>query len=389
MKYWTRHVLLYKIIRSLLYPFTGLIYGLKSEKAPKIKEACIILANHTMDIDPVILTRSFPRHLYFLASEHVMSWGWKSRLIQWVADPIFKMKGASDIGPVKEVIRRIKKGHSVCIFPEGNRSFTGTTKPIVPSTGKLVKACRTTLVTYRFEGGYFTNPRWASKGRRGRMKGYVVGVYPYQELENLSDLEINQLIQKDLYEDAYLRQQENPIPFKGRKLGEWLELSLFICPLCESIGQLKSRENSLYCQNCNMTATIDEYGWIHSNCLSFKTVVEWDSWQGDKMKQIASQAGENIVFSDREETLFLIDSKSHKRKKVAYGNLLMYANRLVIGKKEIFFKDIVDLNVHGKQTLVFSCKGYHYEIVSEAIRSARKYVSFYQYITGNGDVRRI
>ena len=389
MNHWRRHVILYKIIRMVLYPFTGLIYGLKSEKAPYIKEPCIILSNHTMDTDPLLLSRSFPNHLYFLASEHVFSWGWKSRIIEWVADPISKMKGDTDVSAVKELMRRIKNGHDICIFPEGNRSFTGTTKPIVPATGKLVKACRTTLVTYRFEGGYFTSPRWAAKGRRGKMKGYVVGVYPYGDIEPLTDLEINQLIERDIHEDAYLRQQEAPIAFKGNRLAEWLEVSLYICPLCESIGTLKSKGDDFYCSNCDMCSSIDEYGFIHGAGLPFNTLVEWDSWQGDKMEELSSTIGQEMAFSDEGETLFLIDKFSHIRKEVAHGNLEMYSNRILMGNKEFLFEDIRDLNVHGKQTLIFSAQGDNYEIISKTPRSARKYVSFFQYITGRGDIRRI
>jgi len=389
MKHWRRHVILYKIIRGILYPFTGLIYGLRSEKAPFIKEPCLILSNHTMDIDPVLLSRSFPKHLYFLASEHIFSWGWKSQVIEWVAGPISKMKSAADASAVKEVLRRVKNGHSICIFAEGNRSFTGVTKPIVPATGKLVKACRTTLVTYRFEGGYFTSPRWASKGRRGRMKAYVVGVYPYTEIEELSDIEINELIQRDLHEDAYLRQQKDPIPFKGKNLAEWLELSLYLCPVCETIGTLKSEGNNFFCRNCQMRSTMDEYGWLHSSSLPFHTVTEWDNWQREKMREISFKTGEGKAFSDIEQTLYSVDSYSHGRNEVAQGTLAMYKNRLIIGDKEFSFQDILDLNVHGKQSLVFSSQGINYEITSNNLRSARKYVTFYQYITGTGDIRRI
>lgn len=362
---------------------------MKSEKAPDIKGPCLILANHTMDVDPILLTRSFPKHFYFLASEHIFSWGWKSRIIEWVAGPVSKMKGTADTGAVKEVIRRIKKGHSICIFPEGNRSFTGITKPIIPATGKLVKACGATLVTYRFEGGYFSSPRWAYKGRRGKMKGYVVGVYPYKEIERLSSQEINELIQRDLKEDAYLRQQKDPIPFRGKNLAEWLELSLYICPLCETIGSLKSEGSNFFCNNCELCSTIDEYGWLHSSTIPFHTVIEWDNWQKEKLREISLDARNEMVFFDQEQTLFMIAPSSHQRRELASGTLAMYKNRFILDDKVFFFQDILDLNVHGKQTLVFSYQGISYEIKSKLPRSARKYVTFYQHITGNGDIDQI
>ena len=59
------------------------------------------------------------------------------------------------------------------------------------------------------------------------------------------------------------------------------------------------------------------------------------------------------------------------------------------GNNEFLFEEVLDLNVHGKQSLVFSSRGNHYEIFSEIPRSARKYVIFYQYITGKADITRI
>jgi 1-acyl-sn-glycerol-3-phosphate acyltransferase len=76
------------------------------------------------------------------------------------------------------MMRRLKKGYSVCLFPEGNRSFDGVTRPFPPSTGRVAKACGAALVTFRTEGAYLSNPRWGDTLRRGRVRGRVAGIYP-------------------------------------------------------------------------------------------------------------------------------------------------------------------------------------------------------------------
>ena len=65
------------------------------------------------------------------------------------------------------VMRRLRKGGSVAIFAEGNRSFNGLTGDILPATGKLARSSGASLVTFRFSGGYLSSPRWCgSRVRR-------------------------------------------------------------------------------------------------------------------------------------------------------------------------------------------------------------------------------
>ena len=389
MEHAKRHIVLYRIIRLILYPFSGWIFRIKSEKANRIQGPCLILANHNINVDPILISRSFPHHMYFLASEHVLSWGWRSVVIDWVAGPVSKLKSTADAGAVKDVMRRIRKGHSICIFAEGHRSFNGVTHPIAPATGKLVKVCQTTLVTYRFEGGYFTSPRWAAKNRKGEMKGYVVGVYPFEELKHMSDKEINELIQRDLHEDAYARQKETPIAYRGKNLAEWLEITLYMCPSCGEIGTLRSKGNDFFCTACSLCSTIDEYGILHGKNLPYHTVTDWDNWQVEEMAGVAQQLGTKKAFSDPGQMLYLMDPVSHKRIQLAMGTLCLYGDRITLGEYVFPFEEIIDMNVHGKQSIVFSSGNAHYEIKSKFPRSARKYVVLYKYLTGNGDVRRV
>lgn len=388
MEDYKRHLIVWKLLRRPLTAIAGLKVKLKNQMAPTIDGPYIVVANHNTDLDPILVSKSFKKHMYFLGSEHILSWGWKSKLILWLGGSITKLKSTPDAGAVKDVLRRLRKGHRVLLFPEGNRSYNGLTRPIVPATGKLIKAAKVPLVTYRFEGGYFTSPRWARSMRRGGMKGYVVNVYTFEDLEKLTDQEINQLIQNDLHEDAYARQSERPTKYKGKNLAEWLEVSLYMCPVCKSIGSLKSKGNSFFCSSCDMYSTIDEYGYFHSDFLPFDTVTKWDIWQREEILKLAQDLGHEEAFFDMEQKLYLSDPISHERRLITKGRLTMYKDRITIADYEFKFNDIIDFNINGRMTLIFSVGNNHYEIKADFPTSSRKYVALYRALGKNKDIAR-
>ena len=90
----------------------------------------LVVANHNMDYDPILVSMAFDDHLYFVASEHVFRWGLLSRLLVWAFAPIARMKGTADAQSAMQILRTLRKGRNVCLFAEGNRSFNGVTGPI-------------------------------------------------------------------------------------------------------------------------------------------------------------------------------------------------------------------------------------------------------------------
>lgn len=373
-----RHVRTYRILKALLFPFFRRSFRIQSQPAPDITGPYLVLANHNADLDAVIIHLSFKELLYFVASEHVFRAGLASRLLQRYFDPISRLKGSTDIKTAREVMRRLKAGMNVCIFAEGNRSFNGLTGPIAPSVGRLAKACGVPLVTYHFEGGYFTTPRWAYTMRHGRMRGYVANVYSPQRLEGMSVEEVNAAIAADLFEDAYARQATEKVRFQGRRLAEGLETALFLCPACERFGTLHSRGNEFFC-DCGLKAEYDEYGYLSG--APYSTVTEWDAWQRDKLAQIAPRLGEQAAFQDEGVTLTRVHA-GHKSEKVASGAVAMYRDRITCGDTAFWIGDISDMAIYGRANIAFTCGGEHYEILSRGPFCGRKYLELYHQLKG-------
>jgi 1-acyl-sn-glycerol-3-phosphate acyltransferase len=370
-----RHARVYRVAKRLLMPFLKWLFKLEAEPVPHLEAPYLVYANHNTDLDAAFVQCSFDEVLYFVASEHIFRVKFASRLLTYLFDPISRLKGSTDMSTVREVMRRLRDGKSVCIFAEGNRSFNGLTGPIPPSVGKLVKACKVPLVTYRFEGGYFTTPRWAYTIRRGRMRGYVVNVYNMEKLTNMSVDDVNDAINRDLFEDAYARQAMEMIPFKGKRLAEGLETALFICPQCQQIGTLQSKNNEFYC-SCGLKATYDEYGYLSG--APYSTVTEWDTWQSQQLAKVAEDLRDEPAFVDGNVKLNLIMG-NHRGELVEEGSgtLAMYRDKMVCGTITFAVDDISDMALYGRGNIALTHQGKNYTITGGRAFCGRKYLELY------------
>ena len=102
----------------------------------------IVLSNHVTDYDPILVALSFPKQMYFVASEHLLRKGIASKLLMHFIKPIIHMKGRQGAKTVKQMLRTLQEGNSVCIFPEGNRSFNGVTMEMQASIAKVAKKAK-------------------------------------------------------------------------------------------------------------------------------------------------------------------------------------------------------------------------------------------------------
>ena len=99
----------------------------------------IVVANHNTDYDSILLGSAFPKHMYFVASEHIFRKEWLRRLLVFFLDPIPKRKGGVDTSTAMQMMRRLRKGANIALFAEGNKSFHGVTCPIHPATGSMYR----------------------------------------------------------------------------------------------------------------------------------------------------------------------------------------------------------------------------------------------------------
>jgi len=383
-----RHQGVWNFFWYVTAPFFKLIYSYKCKIAPQINGPYLVISNHTTELDCVLVGMSFRKQMYFVASEHVYRKGWVSKLLLWAFEPIAKIKGSSDTLTVMKIIRRLRNGYNVCLFAEGNRSFDGRNFPVSEATGKLAKISGASLVTYRIEGGYFTNPRWGFGIRRGKAYGQVVNVYSPQQLEQMSVEQVSQAIVNDIHEDAYERQSQKPVAFKGKNRALGIECAYCVCPRCRTLGKIQSNGNSILCTSCGNQTVFDEYGNFDP-AFGVLNTEEWEDMQEEYLKNLAAseRTDSEPFFTDSDVSLKTVDS-SHNEKDLGSGKMALYKNRFefspVNGETiSLSINDIPDMSVYSRNGFVFSdAAGTHYEIKPVQKKSplnVRKYISIWKY----------
>ncbi|HHV98754.1 MAG TPA: 1-acyl-sn-glycerol-3-phosphate acyltransferase [Clostridiaceae bacterium] len=395
MKGLLRYGLIYNLFKIILRQIVKVKFNYTYEKVIPRYKPYIVLSNHTTNYDPIMIGLSFPGLLYYVASDHIFRLGILSKLLVLLADPIPRLKATAETQAVKQILKRIKAGGSVCIFAEGNRSFSGETVDIPESTGKLIKLSGAALITYRLDGGYFSSPRWSKTLRRGSMTGRKVREYSPEEIKAMTVDEINMIIKNDLYVNAYEENKRNPIAFHGKKLAENLETALYLCPMCGEIATLKSENDRFHC-SCGLSLKYTPYGKFVADGNSkvpFETVLDWSNWQSEKIKELAQTynklSPDKLIFCDEGQSLFEID-KASKSNLVDKGKLCMYNNRLVFycengDEYNFYFEKISDMAIHGQMVLIFSTTDHKsFEIRSNHPRSAVKYLDVYRELKTRG-----
>ena len=340
----------------------------------------ILLSNHISNIDMQFMISSLPHQAYFVATEDIFCKGLSSRAMRKFFDPIPLFKPDLSTAPVRNVLKRVRGGDSIIMFPEGHHSPDGLTTDFKDTAGALVKAAHCQLITFRLINGFFMAPRWCASFRRGPVRGEFVNVYSAEELEKLSTDEITALIKQDLHEDAYARQkQEGLIPFQSDRRAETLEVHFYICPHCGAQSTIHSHGNTFHCDACGNHAEVDEFMHIKavdgSKPFPFDNFTDWASWQRDREEEfIATQTAEDIVYRDKglhlieyrlndAATVHIIDSDAS----ASFEGFTIEAANLTIP-----WHDLPWFNFNkGGRAFQFVHDGHHYELWGETFCAAR------------------
>ena len=241
-----RHRVIYAVLRPILAPFIRWKYGVRVERFQEEgKRPYLIVMNHQTGFDQFFVALAFRQPIYFLATEDIFSMGWLSNLIRWLVAPIPIRKQTTDIQAVKNCIRVAREGGTICLAPEGNRTFHGRTVYMNPSIASLTKKLNFPLAIFRIEGGYGIQPRWSDVVRKGNMRAYVSRIVEPEEYQAMSNDELFAMIEENLFVDeARVTGQ-----FRHKKNAEFLERAMYVCPWC-GLSSFESHNDVIRCNKC-------------------------------------------------------------------------------------------------------------------------------------------
>lgn len=386
------HKAFYAFLRALINPYFR-ITDYSWEPFRPVSDRYLVLTNHTTNWDFFLAGLITKKHMYFVCSEHILRNGFTGKLIKFLVNPIPRKKGARGAEASAEIVRRLKQGLNVCMMAEGDRTFSGETGTVSPNTAALLRGTDAGLVTIRIHGGYFLNPRWAPKKRKGPTWGEAVNEYTPEMLASMTDDEINAAIARDLYVNAYDDQEIKHAKYTCENPAEHLETALYICPVCKKLSTLKSHGDTLECTDCGMQLTFDEYGYFHSKDGSeppFTTTLDWDRWQKEEIVKICAEADnapDKPLFSDENVILTLVNGGEASAAPES-GSIAMYPDRLeftgVSGNSHVIkLTDISKFSLTLTARMLFTISdGKYYEVKPQGVCCARRYMHAWQAITG-------
>ena len=374
MDIYERHRRVWRGLYPLLRPWICSKFGMIHEDL-HISGPFLLVSNHVTAWDPLLVAMSLPENqMYYVASEHLVRLGLITKLLEFLVAPIPRRKGTTGSDTAKACLRHLKAGRSVGLFAEGEQCWDGKNCPVFPATGKLAKISGASLVTYRLEGAYLSRPRWGKTVRKGRVLGHPVRIYSPEELKAMSPSQINAAIQRDINEDAWERQRQDMVPYRGRKLAEGLERALFLCPGCGRVGTLKTREDRIFC-DCGLDLRYTETGFFSPE-EPFADLAQWDAWQHEKLRQRDFPHTERL-FSDSDCVLTRI-GLGHREQILGRGELEQYEDRLVCAGREFVLAEIENMAVVVADRLVFSYGEEYRQIRAADGANIRKYLAIWK-----------
>ena len=361
----------HRVVRNLLYliltPYCRIRYGIRPEKfRQQGNRPYLILLNHQTPFDQFFAGISFKGPVYYLATEDIFSLGWVSDLIRWLIAPIPIRKQTTDISAVMTCIKVAREGGTVCIAPEGNRTYSGKTLYMNPAIAGLAKKMGLPIALYRIEGGYGTQPRWSDGIRRGKMRGYVSEVIEPEEYQALSNRELLARIEKALFVDEAKADGR----FRSKKKAEYLERAIYICPFC-GFSKWESHGNDITCTTCGRTVHYGEDKRLTGENFDFPFpfVSQWYDHQEDFVNGLdVTTLTDAPIFRDeaRFSEVFVYERKQLLREN---AKISLYGDRIVLDEgtadQLVFpFADTDAVTVLGRNKLniyhskrVYQCKG--------------------------------
>jgi 1-acyl-sn-glycerol-3-phosphate acyltransferase len=124
-----------------------------------IQNGPVILAmNHQSYLDPPLAGITCDRAIYFLARRTLLDVPLLGWLLQKLNVIPVNQEGV-DRGAIKALIRLLKAGNGVLVFPEGSRTLDGKLQPAEPGLGLVIAKTLAPVVPMRIFGAHEALPR--------------------------------------------------------------------------------------------------------------------------------------------------------------------------------------------------------------------------------------
>ena len=153
---------LYKLLTSIIKPIFNILYKveIKGNKNLPSQGAYIVASNHIHNFDPVLLACFLKeREIHYLGKKELFKYNFFAKIFDKVGViPIDRNK--NDINAIKKVLKLLKTGGVLGIFPQGTRVKSEEQDSAKAGLGMFSLKTNTPIIPVRIDGNYKLLIKW-------------------------------------------------------------------------------------------------------------------------------------------------------------------------------------------------------------------------------------
>ncbi len=167
----------YRLIRAVLFIFYKLFFRFQffgSEQVPDLNDprGVILAPNHASYLDPPLLGISLRRRVTYLAKSYLFDHFFVGFVLRSIGAYPIKSESGNDFRSIRDLVRLLKSGHCITVFPEGTRSENGEFHEPEGGIGFLAMKSAAWVVPVYIQGSYAAFPKGAKNFKSHPIKVY-------------------------------------------------------------------------------------------------------------------------------------------------------------------------------------------------------------------------
>jgi len=156
--------IVYNIFYNLAKLLARMIFSMRVIHPERMVESgpLLIAVNHSSFFDPPLAGICSRRGVYYLARKTLLKWPFFGPLFP-AMNVIPVERDGNDMSALREVIKKVKEGNAVLLFPEGTRSLDGALQPARAGIGLVIAKTGAPVLPMRIFGAYEAFPKNARR----------------------------------------------------------------------------------------------------------------------------------------------------------------------------------------------------------------------------------
>jgi len=259
----------YQILRIPSFFLFKILFSCKVSNREKIPDSLpfFLISSHRNYLDPLYLAYALPYPIRYITTFEMFR-NPKSRWFFKAMKCIPKKRYMNDVITGRLIIKALDHDDVIGIFPEGERSWTGTMNTLKPETLNLFrKFSHIPILPVKLIGNFYAWPRWGKSIRRAKLLVDIqspIRVNPDWDMDELEERLVRAIEPVDLDKPEF-----------HCRSGNWaddISIVLYRCPGCRQFDSVKvSGKNECRCDKCGTDLTVDSKYGLHFTSLRGET----------------------------------------------------------------------------------------------------------------------